>query len=898
MQENLVIVESPAKAKTIEKFLGKDYIVKSSFGHIRDLSKKDLGIDIAEGFRPIYEVPADKKKVVDELARLSKEKTVWLASDEDREGEAIAWHLTEVLGLPVDQTKRIVFHEITKRAILEAIEKPRTVNMDLVNAQQARRILDRLVGFELSPVLWKKVRPALSAGRVQSVAVRLIVEREREIIAFRSTPYFRVVAQFHAADDPDKTLFKAELSSRFETREEAEAFLRSCIGAGFTVIRAEEKPAQRYPAPPFTTSTLQQEAGRKLGMSVSQTMSVAQHLYEQGLITYMRTDSVNLSQQALAQCKEEITKLYGEKYSRWFNYKTKTKGAQEAHEAIRPSYIDRQEIEGTAAEKRLYDLIWKRTVASQMVCAELDRTTVVIGMDNTPNQFVAQGEVVRFDGFLRLYSESTDDDQAAESGEGLLPKLAEGDRVVSTQITATERFTSAPARYNEASLVKRLEELGIGRPSTYAPTITTIINRGYVVKQNRDGQKRGYVQLTLADGRITAKNLTENFGKEKNRLSPTDIGMVVNDYLEAQFGPIVDYNFTARVEKEFDRIAEGEITWKEMIAAFYGPFHKMVDAAIEKQTDKKGQARILGSDPKTGHTVKARIGRYGPMVEIEGAEGEKSRFASLKKGQLIESITLDEALELFALPRTLGELDGEELTVGIGRYGAYVRYGKSFASLAKGDNPYTLTYDRAVEMLRLVGLSNPEQRMRQYPFEFSGGMRQRAMIAMALVCRPKILIADEPTTALDVTIQSQIVDLMLDLRQKLRTAILIITHDMGVVADIADRVAVMYAGVIVEKGDVKEIFFHPKHPYTWGLLDSIPRPDTHGERLIPIEGAPPDLIAPPKGCPFAARCDYAMKICHEQMPEITAEGDHEVRCWLCHEFAPKVVNRYTEGKEG
>ena len=508
------------------------------------------------------------------------------------------------------------------------------------------------------------------------------------------------MAQFHAADDPDKTLFKAELSSRFETREEAEAFLRSCIGAGFTVIRAEEKPAQRYPAPPFTTSTLQQEAGRKLGMSVSQTMSVAQHLYEQGLITYMRTDSVNLSQQALAQCKEEITKLYGEKYSRWFNYKTKTKGAQEAHEAIRPSYIDRQEIEGTAAEKRLYDLIWKRTVASQMVCAELDRTTVVIGMDNTPNQFVAQGEVVRFDGFLRLYSESTDDDQAAESGEGLLPKLAEGDCVVSTQITATERFTSAPARYNEASLVKRLEELGIGRPSTYAPTITTIINRGYVVKQNRDGQKRGYVQLTLADGRITAKNLTENFGKEKNRLSPTDIGMVVNDYLEAQFGPIVDYNFTARVEKEFDRIAEGDITWKEMIAAFYGPFHKMVDAAIEKQTDKKGQARILGTDPKTGHTVKARIGRYGPMVEIEGAEGEKSRFASLKKGQLIESITLDEALELFALPRTLGELDGEELTVGIGRYGAYVRYGKSFASLAKGDDPYTLTYDRAVEIVR------------------------------------------------------------------------------------------------------------------------------------------------------------------------------------------------------
>ena len=560
MQENLVIVESPAKAKTIEKFLGKDYVVKSSFGHIRDLSKKDLGINIGEGFKPVYEIPADKKKVVDELTKLAKDKTVWLASDEDREGEAIAWHLTEVLGLPVDKTKRIVFHEITKRAILEAIEQPRTVNMDLVNAQQARRILDRLVGFELSPVLWKKVRPSLSAGRVQSVAVRLIVEREREIIAFRSTPYFRVVAQFHAAGDPDKTIFKAELSSRFETREQAEEFLNTCIGATFTVAKAEEKPAQRFPAPPFTTSTLQQEAGRKLGMSVSQTMSVAQHLYEQGLITYMRTDSVNLSKQALAQCKEEITKLYGEKYSSWHNYKTKTKGAQEAHEAIRPSYIENHTIEGTPAEKKLYDLIWKRTVASQMVCAELDRTTVVIDMSGSSQQFVATGEVVRFDGFLRLYSESTDDDQAAESGEGLLPKMTAGDRVVSTQITATERFTQAPARYNEASLVKRLEELGIGRPSTYAPTITTIINRGYVVKQNKDGQKRGYVQLMLTGDKLTSKNLTENFGKEKNRLSPTDIGMVVNDYLETQFKPIMDYNFTANVEKEFDRVADGDIT--------------------------------------------------------------------------------------------------------------------------------------------------------------------------------------------------------------------------------------------------------------------------------------------------------------------------------------------------
>ncbi len=700
-QENLVIVESPAKAKTIERFLGKDFVVKSSFGHIRDLSKKDLGIHIDEGFAPVYEIPSDKKKVVDELSRLAqKTKTVWLASDEDREGEAIAWHLTEVLGLPVDQTKRIVFHEITKRAILEAIEKPRTVDMNLVNAQQARRILDRLVGFELSPVLWKKVRPSLSAGRVQSVAVRLLVEREREIIAFRSTPYFRVVAQFHAADDPDKTLFRAELSTRFDTRDEAQRFLESCTDAGFIVAKAEEKPARRYPAPPFTTSTLQQEAGRKLGMSVSQTMSVAQHLYEQGLITYMRTDSVNLSQQALAQCKEEITKLFGERYSSWHNYKTKTKGAQEAHEAIRPSYIDRQSIEGTSAEKRLYDLIWKRTVASQMVCAEIDRTTVTIDITTSPLQFTAQGEVVRFDGFLRLYSESTDDEQTEQSGEGLLPKMAPGDPLTAVQITATERFTQAPARYNEASLVKRLEELGIGRPSTYAPTITTIINRGYVVKQNKEGQKRNYTQLTLAGGRIDEKILTENCGKEKNRLQPTDIGMVVNDYLEAQFQPIMDYNFTANVEKEFDRIAEGEITWDRMIGAFYGPFHDMVHKAIEKQNDKSSQSRILGTDPETGRTVKARIGRYGPMVEIEGAEGEKGRFASLKKGQLIESITLDEALELFALPRSVGKLDGEDLMVGIGKYGPYVRHGKSFASLAKGDDPYTISYDRAVELLR------------------------------------------------------------------------------------------------------------------------------------------------------------------------------------------------------
>lgn len=700
MQENLVIVESPAKAKTIEKFLGKDYVVKSSFGHIRDLSKKGLGIDIDAHFAPDYEILPDKRKVVDELSKLSKSvDTVWLASDEDREGEAIAWHLAEVLDLPVDKTKRIVFHEITKPAILHAIETPRTIDMNLVNAQQARRVLDRIVGFELSPVLWKKVKPSLSAGRVQSVAVRLIVEREREIIAFHSTPYYRVVAQFYRTDDQTKTLFKAELGTRFETKEQAEEFLCKSVGAAYTVTKVEEKPAKRYPAAPFTTSTLQQEAGRKLGMSVAQTMSVAQHLYEQGLITYMRTDSVNLSQQAIAQCKTEITSLFGEKYSAAHNYKTKTKGAQEAHEAIRPSYIDRMHIEGTPAEKRLYELIWKRTVASQMVPAEIDRTTIAIGVDGTQWQYGATGEVIRFDGFLRLYSESTDD-ETSESSEAALPKLVEGEKVTATQVTATERFTAPPARYNEASLVKKLEELGIGRPSTYAPTITTIINRGYVVKQNREEQRRAYTQLTLgAQGRITEKNLTESFGKEKNRLSPTDIGMVVNDYLESQFSQIMDYNFTANVEKEFDRIADGKITWSQMIEDFYGPFHKMVDKAIGTQNDKSAQVRILGTDPATGHTVKARIGRYGPMVEIEGAEGEKSRFASLKKGQLIASITLDEALELFALPRNLGKYECEDLIVGIGRYGAYVRYGKSFVSLAKGDDPYTIGYDRAVELI-------------------------------------------------------------------------------------------------------------------------------------------------------------------------------------------------------
>ncbi|MBQ3260331.1 MAG: type I DNA topoisomerase [Alistipes sp.] len=696
MQENLVIVESPAKAKTIEKFLGKEYMVKSSFGHIRDLAKKDLGINLDGTYQPIYEIPADKRKVVDELSRLAKSaKTVWLASDEDREGEAIAWHLAEVLGLPVDRTKRIVFHEITKNAILAAIENPRTVDMNLVNAQQARRVLDRLVGFELSPVLWKKVRPALSAGRVQSVAVRLIVEREREIIGFQSTPFYRVTAQFHTLDDA-KSIFRAEVPHKFATKEEAELFLRGCVGATYRIESVEEKPMKRYPAPPFTTSTLQQEAARKFGMSVSQTMSVAQHLYEQGLITYMRTDSVNLSKLAIAKCKEEISAIFGEKYSNPRNYTTKSKGAQEAHEAIRPSYIDRRTIEGTTAEKRLYELIWKRTVASQMVAADIDRTNVAITA-STGAQFVATGEMVRFDGFLRLYSESTDDEQTEQGG--VLPNMSVGDMVGVEQITATERFTVPPMRYNEALLVKRLEELGIGRPSTYAPTITTIINRGYVEKQSKESRKRTYTQLILKGEKLSEKSLSENYGTEKNRLAPTDVGMIVNDYLEAQFAPILEYHFTADVEKEFDRIAEGDITWSKMIDDFYQPFHEMVERAIGTQADKNNQVRVLGTDPATGFAVKARIGRYGPMVEIEGAAGEKPRFASLKKGQLIEALTLEEALELFALPRNLGKYEGEDVVVGIGKFGAYVRHGKTFASLEKRDDPYTISYDRAVELL-------------------------------------------------------------------------------------------------------------------------------------------------------------------------------------------------------
>ena len=700
MQKNLVIVESPAKAKTIEKFLGSDFVVKSSFGHIRDLPKKDLSIDIDGGFVPTYEIPTEKGKLVAELSRTAAEaEAVWLASDEDREGEAIAWHLTEVLGLNVKNTKRIVFHEITKDAILNAIKSPRTVDMNLVNAQQARRVLDRLVGFELSPILWKKVKPALSAGRVQSVAVRLVVEREREIINFKVTSSYRVVAQFYPAADSNKTLFKAEYSERFATKEEAYAMLERCKGATFTVDKCESKPSKRYPAPPFTTSTLQQEAGRKFSMSVSQTMSIAQKLYERGLITYMRTDSVNLSSLALNACKKEICEMFGENYSSRRNYTTNSKGAQEAHEAIRPTYINNHTIEGTSAEKRLYELIWKRTVASQMIAAEVNRTTITITMSGDNNKFVATGEVIEFDGFLRLYSESHDDEPSDSDDSAKLPLLHEGEQLLSHTITATERFSVPPLRFNEALLVKRLEELGIGRPSTYAPTISTITTRGYIEKVNKPSQKRSYTLLTLKGNAITEKLASENYGAEKNRLAPTDIGMVVNDYLEQHFPMVMNYNFTANVEKEFDRIAEGEMAWKEMIGNFYTPFHELVESAITTQNDKGSQVRIIGTDPATGHTVKARIGRFGPMVEIESNDGEKPRFASLKKGQLIEAITLEEALSLFALPRTLGNYGDDEIVVGIGKFGAYVRYGKSFASLTKSDDPYTITYERAVELI-------------------------------------------------------------------------------------------------------------------------------------------------------------------------------------------------------
>lgn len=694
MQSNLVIVESPAKAKTIEKILGADFMVKSSFGHIRDLEKKGISIDIEHGFEPHYVVSEDKKKIVDELKKLSKAATtVWLASDEDREGEAIAWHLEQTLALEPSKTRRIVFHEITPTAIHHAVENPREIDLKMVDAQQARRILDRLVGFELSPLLWKKVKPSLSAGRVQSVVVKLIVEREREILTFQSTPYWRVVAEFLT---PKGEKFKAELKERFDSHEQAEQFLQSLLTTKFTVADVTTTPTKRSPAPPFTTSTLQQEASRKLGFSVSQTMSVAQKLYEAGLITYMRTDSVHLSGLAIGKAKDAILATFGEKYHKVRQYTTKSKGAQEAHEAIRPAYLDRPSAGSTLQEQKLYELIWKRTVATQMADAQLLKTTININVEGQKARFVATGEIIVFDGFLKLYIESKDDDNSGEATEGLLPKMAQGDILDYKTIEATERFTQHAPRYSEAALVKKLEELGIGRPSTYAPTISTVITRGYVVKESREAQQRDYSILTLSAGKITTKTKSENYGAEKQKLFPTDIGMVVTDYLQQHFADVLDYSFTASVEEKFDDIAAGVHPWREMLKEFYTPFHHNIEDA-GANSDYARSERVLGTDPKSGKQVVARVGRYGPMVQI--GDAEEKRFASLQKGQLIESITLEDAMGLFALPREVGTFEEKPMVVNAGRFGPYVRHDGAFTSLAKEDDPYTISAERCIELI-------------------------------------------------------------------------------------------------------------------------------------------------------------------------------------------------------
>jgi DNA topoisomerase I len=703
MYENLVIVESPAKAKTIEKFLGKDFFVTSSMGHIRDLEKKDFGIDIQNNFTPKYEITSDKKKLVSELKKLVKEsKIIWLASDEDREGEAISWHLMETLGLDPEKTKRIVFHEITKEAILNAVQNPRPLDLNLVNAQQARRVLDRIVGFEVSPVLWKKVKPSLSAGRVQSVAVRLIVEREREIMNFNTTSAFRVSASFLVPEKDGKiTELKAELNQRFDTEKEANAFLEKCKNAEFQISDVVKKPGRRSPAPPFITSTLQQEASRKLGFSVSQTMSIAQKLYESGKITYMRTDSVSLSGLAINAAKQVILQTMGEKYHQVRQFKTKAKGAQEAHEAIRPAYMDQEEISGTNQEKKLYDLIWKRTIASQMSEAELEKTTVTIDISTVPEKFIAIGEVLIFDGFLRVYIESSDDEDQNGGQKGLLPPLTAKQILRWDKIYATERFTQKPPRYTEASLVKKLEEQGIGRPSTYAPIITTVQNRGYVVKEDRHGTERKFSELILSGQKISAKIKTEQTGAEKSKLFPTDIGMVVNDFLVKYFDLIMDYNFTAKVEKEFDEIAEGELVWNDMIQSFYTPFHSKVENALN-EAERTNGVRVLGVDPNSGLEISVKIGRFGPLAQLgEVTEGgEKPQFASLRSGQHIETITLEDALELFKLPRNIGEYEGKTVTVAIGRFGPYVRHDSKFISLEKDiDDPYSVELTRAIELI-------------------------------------------------------------------------------------------------------------------------------------------------------------------------------------------------------
>ena len=701
MQKNLVIVESPAKAKTIEKFLGKDYKVMSSYGHIRDLKTKEFSIDIEHDYAPQYVIPADKKKLVSELKSEAKSaEQVWLASDEDREGEAISWHLYEVLGLKPENTKRIVFHEITKNAILHAIETPRDININLVNAQQARRVLDRIVGFELSPILWRKVKPALSAGRVQSVAVRLIVEREREINEFVSEAAFRVIANFILPDGT--TVLKAELNRRLKDKKEVEAFLESCKNASFTIDDITTKPVKKSPAPPFTTSTLQQEAARKLGYSVSQTMMIAQRLYESGLITYMRTDSVNLSDLALGTAKEAIFETYGEKYYKFRQYHTKSKGAQEAHEAIRPTYISNVEAGSSSQEKKLYELIRKRTIACQMADAELERTTISVGISGQTERFVAVGEVLSFEGFLQVYMESNDDDTEKEQENGLLPPVKLHETLSLKDIVATERFTQRPPRYTEASLVRRLEELGIGRPSTYAPTIQTIQNREYVVKGDKEGVERAYTVVSLSKGKIEEAEKTETVGADRNKLMPTDIGTVVNDFLMEYFPDVLDYNFTASVE--FDSVAEGELVWTKAIDKFYKIFHPIVEATAAVKTEHKVGERELGIDPKSGNPVFVKIGRYGPVVQIGAAhaddkEAPKPQFASLMKGQSIDTITLEEALKLFDLPRTVGEYEGKVMVAAVGRFGPFIRHDGKFVSIPKDLNPLTITAEEAIALI-------------------------------------------------------------------------------------------------------------------------------------------------------------------------------------------------------
>ena len=702
MQKNLVIVESPAKAKTIEKFLGKDFKVMSSYGHIRDLKKRELSID-DKTLEPEYEIPEEKSKLVADLrSKAGKAEKVWLASDEDREGEAISWHLCEVLGLDEKKTNRIVFHEITKPAILDAIEHPRHIDMNLVNAQQARRVLDRLVGFKLSPVLWRKVKPALSAGRVQSVAVRLIVEREREIQDFKSETFYSVNGVF-AITNPDgsATEVKAQLGNRFKTEEEVMAFLEKCKEAVYTVESITKKPVKRTPAPPFTTSTLQQEAARKLGFTVSQTMMVAQHLYESGRITYMRTDSVNLSKLCLGASKEEITRLYGKDYSKTRQYHTSSKGAQEAHEAIRPTYMDQAEIDGTSQEKRLYELIWKRTIASQMADAEIEKTTAAISISGMDEQFVAQGEVVKFDGFIKVYRESLDDDDQQDEFGHILPPLKKGQTLTRREISATERFTQGPQRYTEASLVKKMEELGIGRPSTYAPTISTIQQREYVQKGDKKGEERSYAILILKGKQISQKSRKEMIGSEKGKLIPTDIGIVVNDFLMDNFNDIMDYNFTAKVEQDFDKIAEGDEKWTDMMASFYKGFEPTVEKTMNSRQTHKAGERQLGIDPKSGRPVFVKIGRFGPVVQIGSADDkEKPQFAQLPKEQSLETITLDEALELFGLPRELGNYENKPVTIGAGKFGPYVLHDRKYTSLPKDANPMTITLDEAIALIQ------------------------------------------------------------------------------------------------------------------------------------------------------------------------------------------------------